>query len=59
MTQTELAQRARIRRATLSALEAGKTKGVDFATLDALAVALEVDAGYLVVHDRGSPRRSR
>jgi transcriptional regulator with XRE-family HTH domain len=37
LTQQELADRARIRPATLSAMENGHTKGVDFATLDRIA----------------------
>jgi transcriptional regulator with XRE-family HTH domain len=48
-SQAELADRAGIRRATLSAIESGQTKGVDFATLERLAKALEVDPGYLIV----------
>lgn len=58
MTQEELATRAGIRRATLVALEGGKTQGVDFKTLEQLADALGVDAGYLIVHEReGKPKR--
>ncbi len=53
----ELARRAGIRHATLSRIENGQTSGVDFAVLERLAEALEVDAGYLVVHERRAPRR--
>jgi DNA-binding Xre family transcriptional regulator len=59
MTQVELAKAAGIRRATLSALESGRTRGIDFHTLEALAVALQVDAGHLIVHERGGVRRAR
>ena len=48
-TQEALADRAGLRRATVNAIEGGRTKGVDFATLEALAKALGVDAGYLIV----------
>lgn len=48
-SQVQLAERAVIRRATLSAIENGQTKGVDFETLEKLARALEVDPGYLIV----------
>ena len=48
-TQETLAERAGVRRATVNAIEMGRTKGVDFATLEALAKALGVDAGYLIV----------
>jgi putative transcriptional regulator len=51
-TQGELAARAAIRRATLSAMENGRTKGVDFATLDRVARVLEVEPGFLVVRRR-------
>lgn len=50
-SQSELARRANMSRAALANLEAGKTKGVDFATLDALATALGCDAAFLVVQE--------
>jgi transcriptional regulator with XRE-family HTH domain len=56
LTQEQLAAKAGIRRATLSRLERGLTKGVDFATLERLADALEVSADRLVVHE---PKRRR
>jgi transcriptional regulator with XRE-family HTH domain len=55
-TQEELAAKAGIRRATLSRLERGLTKGIDFATLEQLADALEVRADRLIVHE---PKRRR
>lgn len=47
-SQAELARRAGIRPSTLSAIENGQTKGVDFDTLEKLARALEVDPGFLI-----------
>lgn len=57
MTQTELARRAGIRRATLASIEAGRTKGIDFVTLERLADALGVDASILIIHDHRERRR--
>ena len=51
INQTEFAELAGIRRATLAAIEAEQTKGVDFETLERIADALGVDAGYLIVHE--------
>lgn len=45
----ELARQAHMRPATISAIETGQTTGIDFETLERLAVALEVDPAYLVV----------
>lgn len=60
MTQVQLAEAAGIRPASLSALESGQTTGVDFGTLEAVANALGVDAGYLIVHERkDSPKGKR
>jgi transcriptional regulator with XRE-family HTH domain len=56
MTQQALAERAEIRRATLSAIENGQTKGIDFDTLERLANALAVDAALLIVQE---PARRR
>ena len=47
-TQLELAERAGIRRASLTAIETGKTKGIDFDTLESLATALGVSPGMLI-----------
>lgn len=52
MTQEALADAARIRRATLSAIERGLTKGIDFATLERLAGALEMDPALLIVRTK-------
>ena len=48
-SQRELARRAGVRQATLSAIENEQTSGIDFETLERLAKALEVDPGYLIV----------
>jgi transcriptional regulator with XRE-family HTH domain len=52
LTQAELAGKANVRRATLSAIENGQTRGVDFDTLDRLARVLGVEPGFLVVRRR-------
>lgn len=41
-TQPKLAKRARVRRATISRLESGKTKRVNLGVLEKVAKALEV-----------------
>jgi hypothetical protein len=43
-------------KARLSAVEAKQTTAIDFAKLEALADALGVDAGYLIVHERKAKR---
>ncbi len=53
LSQTALAEKAKIRRATLFAIEKGENTGVDFDVLEKLAVALGVDAGYLIEHKKG------
>ena len=47
-SQAELCRRSGIRQATLSAIENGQTKGIDFATLEKLAKALEVHPAVLI-----------
>lgn len=42
LTQGALAQQAGVRRATVSDLETGKSKGIDFATAEQLAKVLGV-----------------
>jgi transcriptional regulator with XRE-family HTH domain len=51
ISQVELAERAGIRRATLSAIETGQTTGIDFDTLERLARVLGVDAAFLIVQE--------
>ena len=48
-SQAELADKAGIRRATVSAIESNQTTGVDFETLERMAKALGCDPGYLIV----------
>jgi transcriptional regulator with XRE-family HTH domain len=48
-SQRELARRARVRQATLSAIENEQTSGIDFVTLERLAKALNVDPSLLIV----------
>jgi transcriptional regulator with XRE-family HTH domain len=72
LTQDELAERAGIRRTTVSEHETGRAKGVDFDVLDRLARALNTEPGFLVVRtpegrtspdasarQRGRPPRKR
>jgi transcriptional regulator with XRE-family HTH domain len=51
-TQSELAERAGIRQATLSDIETEKTRGVDFDVLEALAKALGVEPAFLIATRR-------
>ena len=48
LSQAALAEKAGIRPATLSAIETGQTKGIDFDTLERLARALAVPAQVLL-----------
>ena len=48
LSQAALAKKASIRPATLSAIETGQTKGIDFDTLERLARALSVPAQVLI-----------
>ncbi len=58
-TQDLLAEKTGVRRATISAIETGESKGIDFDTLERLARALEVDAGYLIVTTPQEKKRGR
>ena len=51
-SQAELADKAGIRRATVSAIESNQKTGVDFETLERMAKALGCDPGYLIVKKR-------
>lgn len=57
LSQTALAEKAKIRRLTIIKIEKGETSGVDFKVLESLADALGVDAGYLIVHTRKGEKR--
>jgi transcriptional regulator with XRE-family HTH domain len=48
-SQAELARRAAVRQATVSAIENAQTSGIDFAVLERLADALGVDPAFLIV----------
>ena len=50
MTLTELGERVGLTLANLSILKTGKAKGVRFATLDAICVALDCQPGDVLVH---------
>ena len=47
-SQADLCRESGIRQATLSAIENGRTKGIDFETLEKLAKALEVHPAALI-----------
>jgi transcriptional regulator with XRE-family HTH domain len=49
LTQVQLAEHADVRQATISAIENGRTTGIDFDVLERLAKALNVDPGSLIV----------
>jgi transcriptional regulator with XRE-family HTH domain len=49
LTQVELAERAAVRQATISAIENAQTSGVEFDVLARLAEALGVEPGSLIV----------
>jgi transcriptional regulator with XRE-family HTH domain len=57
LTQVELAARAKVRQATVSAIENEETRRVDLDVLERLAVALDVDPGFLVVRTNKRPRK--
>ncbi len=48
-SQAELARRSGVPQATVSRIEARKTAGISFDTLEKLAKALGCDPGYLIV----------
>lgn len=50
-TQAELARRCALRPATLSAIETNSTTGIDLATLEAIADALDVEPGFLIARE--------
>ena len=57
LSQTQLAARAKVRQATVSAIENEQTRRVDLDVLERLAVALDVDPGFLVVRTAKRPRK--
>ncbi len=58
-TQAGLARLAGVQRTTVNRLERRELKSLDVATLEKLANALGVDAGYLIVHEPPAARRAR
>jgi putative transcriptional regulator len=58
LTQTQLADKANVRQATISELESGKTRRVDLDILDRLCQALGVEPGDLLERE-GKRRRGR
>lgn len=57
--QAELAERAKVRVATLSQIENEQTKGVRFDVLERLADALEVDPSYLLMRVPDARKKRR
>jgi len=57
LTIDQLAEESGVSRATIIRLEQARTTRVDFGVLEKLADALEVDAGYLLVHEQAGARR--
>ena len=56
LTQQALADKARVRQATVSNLELGKKQRIDLGILERLARALNVEPGELLVSDRKRQR---
>lgn len=52
MSQTELARKAGVSRATINRIERGHAESVTFGTINRIAEALEVDADVLVTFER-------
>jgi len=59
LTQDQLADLSGVDQGNISKLERGETKGVDFRTLEKLADALGVDAGFLIVHERDTTTKKK
>jgi DNA-binding Xre family transcriptional regulator len=56
-TQQALSDAANVKQSTISELETGKRKRIDFAVLERLAMALDVEPGELL--EREKKRRGR
>jgi transcriptional regulator with XRE-family HTH domain len=56
LSQTELAERAGVRRALVSDIERGENTNVKLETLEKLATALGVDAALLIIHTKKGKR---
>lgn len=59
LTQAELAERAQTRQATISDLENGKSRRIEFDLLDRLCAALGVEPGGLLERLPQSRKRGR
>jgi transcriptional regulator with XRE-family HTH domain len=59
LTQRELARRSGIMQASLSAIETGRTKGIDFVTLARLADTLGIDPALLIATTEPIKKRGR
>lgn len=66
LTQAELAERARIRRATVNRIENARVTAIDLDVLEKLADALGVEPGFIIVRSSGEtgskprhPKRQR
>jgi transcriptional regulator with XRE-family HTH domain len=53
LTQAELAERARIRRATVNRIENARVTAIDLDVLEKLADALGVEPGFIIVRSAG------
>jgi transcriptional regulator with XRE-family HTH domain len=53
LTQAELADRARVRRATVNRIENAHVTAIDLEVLDKLADALGVEPGFIIVRAPG------
>ncbi len=58
-SQSEVARRAGVRQATLSAIERGETKGIDFETLERLALAFQAHPAVLIEWQEPPGRKQR
>lgn len=56
-SQRELSDRSGVRQATISKAESGG--GINLATIEMLADALDVNASYLIVHERAAKKARR
>ena len=59
VTQAALAKKSGVQQGTISKIEAGKTRGIDFDTLEKLAKALGVHAADLLVETPAKPNPRR
>jgi transcriptional regulator with XRE-family HTH domain len=59
LTQTALAERAGVRRATVNRIENARVLAIDLSVLEKLAVALDVDAAMLIEHTRRTRKADR